>query len=70
MSLHAALMEEIEAIAGTLPGNNFEFTQPIQMRTNELISGVRSDVALKLFGDDLKILADKAAEIVKAVLSN
>ncbi len=37
----------------TLPGNNYEFTQPIQMRFNELIAGVRSDVAVKVFGDDL-----------------
>jgi cobalt-zinc-cadmium resistance protein CzcA len=39
-----------------VPGNNYEFTQPIQMRFNELISGVRSDVAVKLFGDDLDTL--------------
>ena len=36
-----------------MPGNNYEFTQPIQMRFNELISGVRSDVGVKVFGDDL-----------------
>ena len=39
-----------------MPGNNYEFTQPIQMRFNELISGVRSDVAVKVFGDDLDTL--------------
>ncbi|XFB08682.1 hypothetical protein AAGT13_15430, partial [Azotobacter salinestris] len=38
------------------PGNNYEFTQPIQMRMNELISGVRADVAIKLYGDDLEQL--------------
>ncbi|WP_394539693.1 CusA/CzcA family heavy metal efflux RND transporter [Lysobacter enzymogenes] len=61
-----ALMEEIEAIAGTLPGNNFEFTQPIQMRTNELISGVRADVAVKVYGDDLQQLL-KVAQQIEAV---
>ena len=39
-----------------MPGNNYEFTQPIQLRFNELISGVRSDVAVKVFGDDLDML--------------
>ena len=39
-----------------MPGNNYEFTQPIQMRFNELISGVRSDVAVKVYGDDLDTL--------------
>ena len=39
-----------------VPGNNYEFTQPIQMRFNELIAGVRSDVAVKVFGDDLALL--------------
>jgi cobalt-zinc-cadmium resistance protein CzcA len=38
------------------PGNNYEFTQPIQMRMNELISGVRADVAIKVYGDDLDTL--------------
>ena len=39
-----------------MPGNNYEFTQPIEMRFNELISGVRSDVAVKVYGDDLDTL--------------
>jgi cobalt-zinc-cadmium resistance protein CzcA len=47
---------ELEAIAAQVPGNNYEFTQPIQMRFNELISGVRADVAVKVFGDDLDTL--------------
>lgn len=46
-----------------LPGNNYEFSQPIQLRVNELISGVRSDVAVKLFGDDLGVLEATAGEI-------
>jgi len=44
---------ELEAAVATIPGNNYEFTQPIQMRFNELLSGVRADVAVKVFGDDL-----------------
>lgn len=51
-----ALVEEIQALVATVPGNNYEFSQPIQMRTNELISGVRSDVAVNLYGDDLDTL--------------
>ena len=46
-----------------LPGNNYEFSQPIQLRVNELISGVRSDVAVKVFGDDLGVLEATANEI-------
>ena len=52
----AELTEEIEAAAAAVPGSNYEFTQPIQMRMNELISGVRADVAIKLYGDDLDTL--------------
>ena len=51
-----ALVAEIETAVKKLPGNNYEFTQPIQMRMNELISGVRADVAIKLYGDDLDTL--------------
>ena len=46
-----------------LPGNHYEFSQPIQLRFNELISGVRSDVAVKVFGDDMAVLNDTADEI-------
>jgi cobalt-zinc-cadmium resistance protein CzcA len=49
---HAELVEAITAAANRIPGNNYEFSQPIQLRFNELISGVRSDVAVKVFGDD------------------
>jgi len=62
----AALTAEIEAALQQLPGNNYEFTQPIQMRMNELISGVRADVAIKLYGDDLTTLAD-VGERIEAV---
>ena len=57
------LLAEIEATATSLPGNNYEFSQPIQLRFNELISGVRSDVAVKLFGDDMAVLDSTAAKI-------
>ena len=57
--LIAAIQETVEK----LPGNSYEFSQPIQLRVNELISGVRSDVAVKVFGDDLEVLNAKAAEI-------
>ena len=57
------LVAEIEAAVKQLPGNNYEFTQPIQMRMNELISGVRADVAIKLYGDDLDTLVDVGKRI-------
>ena len=63
----AELLEEIEALAATLPGNNYEITQPIQMRTNELISGVRADVAVKIYGDDLDQLVKTAAQVQRVV---
>jgi cobalt-zinc-cadmium resistance protein CzcA len=52
-----SLVAELEAAVGQIPGNKYEFTQPIQMRFNELISGVRSDVAVKVYGDDLNVLS-------------
>ncbi len=54
----AQLVREMQAAAETIPGNNYEFTQPIQMRFNELLSGVRADVAIKVFGDDLDQLLE------------
>ncbi len=66
----AQLVAEIEKAVKQLPGNNYEFTQPIQMRTNELISGVRADVAIKLYGDDLEQLVEvgeKIEAVAKAV---
>ena len=49
----AQLVREMQEAVNAIPGNNYEFTQPIQMRFNELLSGVRADVAIKVFGDDL-----------------
>ena len=62
----AALVAQIEAAVKDIPGNNYEFTQPIQMRMNELISGVRADVAIKVYGDDLDTLV-RVGEQVEAV---
>ncbi len=59
----ADLVEQIEASVRELPGNNYEFTQPIQMRFNELISGVRADLGVKVFGDDLNHLLTAANEV-------
>ncbi|MEP7311603.1 MAG: CusA/CzcA family heavy metal efflux RND transporter [Pseudomonadota bacterium] len=61
----SALVAEIETAVKQLPGNNYEFTQPIQMRMNELISGVRADVAIKVFGDDLATLVATGEVIEK-----
>lgn len=63
------LVEEIEQAVARVPGNNYEFTQPIQMRFNELIAGVRSDVAIKVFGDDMQVLFDRA-ERIQTILSS
>lgn len=57
------LTAQIQKAVSAVPGNNYEFTQPIQMRFNELISGVRSDVAVKIFGDDMEVMNNKAKEI-------
>ena len=62
----ATLVAEIEKAVAGIPGNNYEFTQPIQMRMNELISGVRADVAIKLYGDDLDTLVE-VGERIEAV---
>lgn len=64
----ADLVALIEDKAKSVPGNNYEFTQPIQMRFNELISGVRADLGIKVFGDDLTTLKRTADQIL-AVLN-
>jgi cobalt-zinc-cadmium resistance protein CzcA len=60
------LVAEISDAAAQIPGNNYEFTQPVKMRMNELIAGVRADVAIKLFGDDLEELV-RSGERIEAV---
>ncbi len=57
------LIAELQAAAASVPGSNYELSQPIQLRFNELISGVRSDVAVKVFGDDMDVLNQTANRI-------
>ncbi|MBY6016322.1 CusA/CzcA family heavy metal efflux RND transporter [Halomonas denitrificans] len=64
------LLEELRALAESVPGNQYEFTQPIEMRFNELIAGVRTDVALRIYGDDLDTLlaaGERAEQILKRI---
>ncbi len=61
----AELVTAIEQAVGGVPGNNYEFTQPIQMRFNELLSGVRADVAVKVFGDNTGTLLALGGQIEK-----
>ena len=63
------LVAEMNEAVQQVPGSRYEFLQPIQMRFNELIAGVRSDVAIKIFGDDLDQLASVAAEVEGVVSS-
>jgi cobalt-zinc-cadmium resistance protein CzcA len=65
----AQLLEEIEAVLATQPGNAYENSQPIQLRFNELISGVRSDLGVKIYGDDLDVLLANGNRIA-AVLND
>ncbi|MBU1620572.1 MAG: CusA/CzcA family heavy metal efflux RND transporter [Gammaproteobacteria bacterium] len=64
----AQFEEELRQLAEQIPGNKYEFTQPIEMRFNELIAGVRTDVAVRVYGDDLDMLAE-VGEQVAAVLA-
>jgi len=59
----AELQEKMREAIEKIPGIAFVFSQPIQMRVDELVSGVRSQIALKIFGEDMKVLQEKAAEI-------
>ncbi|WP_395400912.1 CusA/CzcA family heavy metal efflux RND transporter [Pseudoduganella sp. UC29_106] len=63
----AQLLSDIQAEADRFPGNAYEFSQPIQLRFNELISGVRSDVAVKIFGDDMEVLNATAKQVANAL---
>jgi cobalt-zinc-cadmium resistance protein CzcA len=58
-----ALADKFKAALSMIPGVEYEFTQPIEMRFNELITGVRSDIAIKIFGEDLDYISQKALEI-------
>jgi cobalt-zinc-cadmium resistance protein CzcA len=59
----AVLVAELEKAVSVIPGTNYEFTQPVQMRMNELIAGVRAEVAIKVYGDDMEQLAAIGAKI-------
>ncbi|MBL8887267.1 MAG: CusA/CzcA family heavy metal efflux RND transporter [Phycisphaerales bacterium] len=63
------LIQLLQLTIAQVPGNNLEFTQPIQMRFNELISGVRGDVAVKVYGDDFNSMQKTAAEVLAALES-
>ncbi|QPF82333.1 CusA/CzcA family heavy metal efflux RND transporter [Bradyrhizobium genosp. L] len=61
------LIEDISEAVGRLPGNVYEFTQPIQMRFNELLAGVRGDIAVKVFGDEFEPMQKAANQIAAAL---
>ena len=63
------LRQRMQAFLEVLPGNNSEFSQPIELRFNELISGVRSDLGVKVFGDDMEVLGREALRIAKEIQS-
>ncbi len=62
-----ALIEKIEEKISVIPGVNFVFTQPVELRFNELLTGIREDVAIKLYGEDLDVLAEKIQEIAAVI---
>jgi cobalt-zinc-cadmium resistance protein CzcA len=66
-STQEELAERIEGFLTTIPGQNYEISQPLELRFNELISGVRSDVAIKVYGDDLELLVRAADQIAGVV---
>ena len=61
------LIEKIQEKIAVIPGVNFVFTQPVELRFNELLTGVREDVAIKLYGEDLGVLADKVQKIAAVI---
>ena len=61
------MFEKMEVVMNTLPGVNYEFSQPIQMRFNELMSGSRGDIAVKIYGEDLDLLYRKAKEAERII---
>ena len=62
-----SLIETMEETLSAVPGNLYEFTQPIELRFNELIGGVKSDVAIKIYGDDFELMGNAADKIAKSV---
>ncbi|WP_299183375.1 CusA/CzcA family heavy metal efflux RND transporter [uncultured Aquimarina sp.] len=67
VSSKGELIEEMKEAVEIVPGVNYEFTQPIEMRFNELLEGVREDIAIKLYGEDINVLSQKAQEISKII---
>ncbi len=65
----AEIVRELEALVENIPGNRYEFLQPIQMRFNELIAGVRAELAVKVFGDDFDQLVELGSSIESAIMS-
>jgi heavy metal efflux system protein len=63
----AHIVDELAALVAPIPGNRYEFLQPIQMRFNELLAGVRAELAIKVFGDDFDTLTGLGAEIEAAI---
>lgn len=63
----AQLEAAVEEEARRIPGLTFEFSQPIELRVNELVAGVRSDLAIRIYGDDLDILRKEGDEVLRAV---
>ncbi|MBP1841041.1 CusA/CzcA family heavy metal efflux RND transporter [Formosa algae] len=61
------LIEKMKEAVQILPGVNYEFTQPMEMRFNELLEGVREDIAIKLYGEDIYVLAEKAEEVTQLI---
>lgn len=66
---HEQVLEELREVLATIPGIAYGFTQPIQMRVTEMLTGVRGDVAVKLYGPDLAVLNEKAEAIAAAMRS-
>ncbi len=62
-----ALVKELEEAVNTIPGNRYEFLQPIQMRFNELLAGVRAELAIKVFGDDFDQLSEIGSSVESAI---
>jgi cobalt-zinc-cadmium resistance protein CzcA len=62
-----ALVDDLRRVVGVVPGMNFSFTQPIEMRTAEMLSGVRGDVAIKIFGSDAEQLNTLAEQVVRVI---
>lgn len=61
------MIEKMEEALAVIPGINYEITQPMQMRFNELMTGIRQDVAIKIYGDDLDVLSSEADKIAKII---